>query len=267
MAIPNFEKLLGQLLQIYGVQSGPPETLRSEPSYQRSQPAYPAANGDAYRRNDNELSTGGVLRGRSAPSPALLPPAQPLAEPIGMRGGLVGSRPGGGARGLPFLPMPPNPNEIVEIPNPHIERHIPPWMREFWVVQSLLPRLRVDNLDTRMGEPDASTTVPYREDRSGGSGWYVGPPKENRILKRVDEDVPSEKEVESPPLAPADTDDTEDTTGCDEELANARRDCEKGMSGPRGAGPYSIPRGPRGGDIQLTIVYGVLLASGVAACL
>ncbi len=54
--------------------------------------------------------------------------------PGGMRGGLT-------RFGLPFPPKLPNPNDVVEIPNPHLERFIPEWIRNGLITGSALPSI------------------------------------------------------------------------------------------------------------------------------
>lgn len=192
---------------------------------------------------------GGVLGPLSAPlmaAPSPLPLGYAPRPPIpGTRFGVTVG-----------VPTQTSPGPVVDIPDPHIERLIPGWMRNFWTAGSLIPRMMGDHLmDGPAPESDVQAPFPRPEDRSGGLGWYVGPPQleeelerstrpsDVRILKTVSDNGAAGKDVASPRLAPENPADTE---GCDEEWAQARRDCEKGMSGPRGQGPYSTPLGPRG---------------------
>lgn len=164
-------------------------------------------------------------------------------------------RPGGIIGSLLPMPTPPHPGSLLEIPSLHFEQLVPPLIRDFWNAQKVIPQTIADKVSGRDQEADVSMQIPRREDRSGGLGWYVGPPQiedelkrvtpptDYRILKSVDES--EETPIESPPLAP-EIDDAENIEGCDEEWKDARQKCEEGTRGPRGAGPYSIPKGRRG---------------------
>jgi hypothetical protein len=257
MATPDIRNLFERFLQIYGGQSDSTEPTRSEPRYQSSQPAYSASIA-AYGGDDGYAPSGGVLRGWSSPPAATPWWARPLAGPSGMPVGLRGPTLGGRIRGYPFPPMPLNPDDTVQMPDPHVERLIPQWMRDFWNAQSVVRQVAIDRLDSRNQASESPAPSPKPEDASGGLGWYVGPPQledelkrvtppgDVRIVRRVDDDAAKESEVESPPLAPTDAGDTANDAGCDEEWAEARRACEKDFQGPPGQSPSSKPRGTRG---------------------
>lgn len=255
MATPDIQNLIERFLQIYGSQTGSTEPTRSEPRYQASKPAYSAA-GDGYGSEDSYAPTGGVLNGWSSPSPAVPSWARALIGPGGTPAALIGPRPGSGIRGLPGVPIPSRPEDVVGIPNPHLERLVPDWMRDFWATGTPLPKIVASEISGHggvdggsrelEGSPSSQPQFVKREDRSGGLGWYVGAPNpDTRILQRVDDDA-RDQEVNSPPLAPDDPTDTVDEEACAEEWADARRKCAEGFRGPRGQGPYSIPKGRRG---------------------
>lgn len=213
---------------------------------------------------DSEVQTGDVS---SVPTGGVLGPLFVARAPASIQ--MQGAVPLGYALRPPFpgtrfgtppgVPTPNDRGRAVGIPFPNVERLVPEWMRHFWTAQSLIRGAVVDNIANGRGqEADArsSGTAPSKpENRSNGLGWYVGPPvlkeeiersaprSDDRILQRVDDDAGSKMKIASPPLAP---DDPADTEGCDEEWAAARRDCEKGMSGPPGQGPTSKPSGRRG---------------------
>lgn len=249
MATPDIQNLFEQLFQIHGEQGT--SSAKAGPELQTQTPttAYPLPP-EAYAINDGSKSAGGVLG-----SPPVLPSVAParmqgfMPPGASFRPPLAGTR-FGVASGFPVPGGPP-----VDIPDPHLEKLVPEWMRNAWIVHWLTSRMLIDKLmERRNQDSDVATPIPKPEDRSGGLGWYVGPPQleeelerstrpgDVRILKTVN-DKDAGKDVASPPLAPENPANTE---GCDEEWAEARRACEKGMSGPPGQGPYSTPLGPRG---------------------
>lgn len=145
MATPDIQNLFERFLQIYGGQSGSTAPTRSEPRYQSSQPAY-SVPADAYGGEDGYAPTGGVLRGWTSSSPAAPWWAGALTGPGGMPAGLSGPRLGGRFGGLPFPPVPVGRGDVVEIPNPHLERYIPQSTRDIWNAAGLLPWILRDKL-------------------------------------------------------------------------------------------------------------------------
>lgn len=240
MAAPDLRSLYELYEQLYGGRIRPPQSLQPNPG---------AQNYDAGDLAGNHMPTGGVLG---------YLPAPPAAAPVWMRSampakvGFPSPRPSTRFDFGRRFPIPDGSSSVQDMPDPHLERLMPDWMRNLWSAGSLLPRIMASEL--RHGSADegaqgsdswpSSQPQPVRrEDRSGGLGWYVGPPDPNkRVLERVDDEAAGEREVESPPLAP----DAVDEEACAEEWANARRDCEAGFRGPRGQGPHSIPKGRRG---------------------
>ncbi|MCS3726470.1 hypothetical protein FHR88_001504 [Bradyrhizobium betae] len=181
-----------------------------------------------------------------------------VPTPIGMQGAMpmrIGFRSPRSGTGLGLgrgLPIPDGSGSRLDMPDPELERLVPDWMRRFWAVGTLVPKIMTSDMLGRAGvngespgrdaSPSSQPQSTRREDRSGGIGWYVGLPNpDERILSRVEGE-----EVESPPLAPKDPTDIVDEEECAEEWAAARRDCKEGFRGPRGQGPLSIPKGPRG---------------------
>lgn len=250
MATPDIQSLFERFLQIYGGQGASTAPARPEPQKRTPTVAYPLPP-EAYATDDGYKSTGGVL-GSPSVLPSIAPASMQGLRPSGTpsRLPLSGSRFGFG----PSFPITGAP--VVDIPDPHLERLVPEWLRKVWAARSLMDRMLIENsMDRRNQESDASAPFQKPEDRSGGLGWYVGPPQleeelrrstrpsDVRILKRIDDDDAAGRDVASPPLAPENPANTE---GCDEQWAEARRDCEKGMAGPPGQGPYSRPMGPRG---------------------
>lgn len=252
MATPDLLSLYELYRRMYGGLSGPPQANWNPQNHELS------------GVSGQYLPTGGVLGVLATP---------PIPGPAWMQGPMPT---GVGFRSLPPTPrfgagrgiqIPSGPGSVLEIPDPHLERLVPGWMRDLWAAGTLLPRLQASG---GAQESDASALsrppLPKLEDRSGGLGWYVGPPvlederkraspsagraqefdPNYRILERVDDEAEKEKEIESPPLAPKDPADTVSDEGCEEEWADARRDCAAGFLGPRGKDMYSIPKGPRG---------------------
>lgn len=250
MATPDIQNLFERFLQIYGGQGASTATARPELQTQTPRAAYPLPP-EAYATDDGYKSTGGVL-GSSPVLPSVAPARMQGFTPPGVS---LRPLPGGSRFGFGRgFPMPGDP--VVDIPDPHLERLVPEWIRSAWAAHSLVSRMLVDSLlERRNQESDVTAPSPKPVDRSGGLGWYVGPPQleeelkrstrpsDVRILKRIDDDDAADRDVASPPLAPENPANTE---GCDKEWAEARRDCEKGMGGPPGQGPYSRPMGPRG---------------------
>lgn len=131
MATPDVRDLYERYLQILGGPSSSPEPTRSEPRAQSPQITYELPP-EAYQAHGSYRSTGGVLGGLASSSPgipwwgrALSPPGTAV---IGSRGLSAASR----LRYWGDVPMPTGRDEVVEIPNPQIERSIPQSTRDFW---------------------------------------------------------------------------------------------------------------------------------------
>jgi len=140
MATPDIQNLFERFLRIYGGQGASTEPTRQEPPYQSPRAPYsPPA--DAYGSDDAYAPSGGVLRGLNSLPPGAPSWAQALAGSGGMPIGLRGPRLGGRIGGLPFPPMPTGPGDVVEIPNPHLERLVPQWMRDFQTAATLVPKM------------------------------------------------------------------------------------------------------------------------------
>lgn len=185
MATPDIQNLFERFLQIYGGQGASTEPTRSEPRYQSSQPAY-SAPADAYTSDDGYAPTGGLLRGWSSPSPAapwwIRAPSGSGGMPVGLRGPRLGGRLGG----LPFFPMPPGQDDVVEIPNPHLERGVPRSTHDFWNAMALVPQMLRGQLlgeepwnGNSEGENGPSSTGSPPEPPANRPGsqppWIVGP--------------------------------------------------------------------------------------------
>jgi hypothetical protein len=198
--------------------------------------------------------------------------------------------------------MPPLvPNQVIDIPNPHLERFIPELTRNFWAAVRLLPRILGREIladDERngstqeLGEP-SSSKPPLRQPPNGGGNQpppivgLAGPdearrrqsaPNDEKLstsegtdpnyrqLTRVDVVGAAKKKIESPPLVPDaeiypdpkfgqvlgpsewtgstgnDGGASGDDEGCDEEWADARKQCSEGFAKGTDQGPYSRRR-------------------------
>lgn len=186
MATPDIHNFFERFLQIYGGQGGSTASARSEPRDRSSQPAY-SAPANAYGSEDAYEPTGGVLRGWSSRPPAAPSWARALAGPNWTSVDLREPRLGGRRGGRPFPPMPGGLGEVVEVPNPHLERFIPQSTHDFWNAlalgsQILRGQLRGDEQSSGAieGEEGASSSPapggrpPYRP--GSQPPWYVGPP-------------------------------------------------------------------------------------------
>lgn len=206
--------------------------------------------GEASGVSANSVPAGGVL------APLHIPQAAAPATRQSTMPSVAGFRPPLPSAGLGIgrrFPLAGGSSPAADIPDPHLERLVPGWMRDLWAAGTLVPRMAASGTQGGNGMSQDLNASPSQqgsmkiEDRSGGLGWYVGTPDPNiRILKRVDDEAAEEKEVQSPPLAPENPDDTADDEGCDEEWADARAKCEEGFRGPPGQSPYSRPKGRRG---------------------
>jgi hypothetical protein len=240
MATRDLQSLYELYRQGYGGQIGLPQLPQPGRAAQIHEPAGVSG---------NYSPTAGVLGYLPTPPAAVLAGMQNITPVgVGFRPPLSGTRLrlGGG------VPMPDGSTSVQDMPDPHLERLVPDWMRDFWAAGTLLPKIIASDTSGHGGRagatqgdalPSSQPQSVKQEDRSGGLGWYVGPP-DKRILQRVDDSAG--EEVESPPLAPKDPVDTVDEEACAEEWADARKKCEEGFRGPRGDGPYSVPKGPRG---------------------
>ncbi|HXH43602.1 MAG TPA: hypothetical protein VNK51_07125 [Bradyrhizobium sp.] len=205
MATPNMRNLFERFLQIYGGQIASTEPMRPESRYQSAQPAY-SASSDVYG-SDGYTPSGGVLRGWNSPAVAAPWWAGALAGPSGMPVGLRGPRPGGRIGAYPFPPMPRDPNDVVQIPNPHLERLIPQSTRAFWDAAARVPEMvRRQWLEdesssaTREEETGASPPKPPTNRPGSQPPWIVGPAilKEFERQGRTSNQDPQPKEIVDP---------------------------------------------------------------------
>lgn len=142
---------------------------------------------------------------RNAPDGLDSPPmrmAQWTQRPTPMRGAPFGLRPP-----LPFPPIPTRPEDVVEIPNPHLERFVPESTRNLWTLLALVPQVLWRQGIGPNGGAEESNELrqpdlpPEPPKRGNPLPWYVGPPvleEEKRRQSGPDNSDPTSSEQPDP---------------------------------------------------------------------
>src|SRR6266567_340619 len=184
MATPDVRDLYERYLQIMRGPSSSTDATQSEPRAQSPQPTYGLLS-DAYQADGGYQSGPGVLGGLASPSPSIPRWARALSPPggvaVGPRGLSAASRLGRWGD----VPMPTDSDNVVEIPNPHLERSIPRSTRDFWNAVVLTQQFfrgqwlgdKPSNGDTEDSGASSSRIPHGQQPNPPGSQkpWIVGP--------------------------------------------------------------------------------------------